>query len=121
MRSGLTRTPLGGRARPSSRGQEEADDEADRAADGDVLDAGQPDLPTGRLDDVEEDDDDDGEVGLAGREPDRGRRDAVQEDGDRQDGPEQVVVAAQPDHDRGADDEADDGAGERPQRGRHPR
>ena len=53
--------PRSGTARP----EQETDYEADREADGDVLDANQPDLPTDRLDQVEENEQHDREGCLA--------------------------------------------------------
>src|ERR1035438_5258244 len=48
--------------------EHQADPEADSEADRDVLDTDEPDLPADRLDDVEQDQDDDCERGLPGRE-----------------------------------------------------
>src|SRR5262249_6090872 len=57
----------------SSRPEEEADAEADRESDRDVLDADEADAPADRLDDVEEDEEHDREAGLARGERDRTR------------------------------------------------
>src|ERR1035441_2383975 len=53
--------------------EHQADPEADSEADRDVLDTDEPDLPADRLDDVEQDQDDDCERGLPGRERDHPR------------------------------------------------
>ncbi len=102
-----------GAARP----QDEADDQADGAADRDVADPDQADLPAGRLDQVEQDDDEDGEAGLARGEVDRRGSVSRDEGGERQRQPQGLMIGPDGDHRQPADDEAEDGTGERLGRG----
>ena len=63
---------MGQRASHAARPQEHADQEADRDTDQEILDANDPDLPAGRNDEVEHDDEQEAEGCLTGREADRG-------------------------------------------------
>ena len=65
-----------------------------------------PDLPAGRLNEVEQDEEDDGEAGLAGGERDRPRGVGGEQNRRRQHGPEHGLVGADRDHEARADDEA---------------
>ena len=91
---------VGGRQRlPHHRGRaarpdQETGEEADPGPDRDVLDADQPDLPADRVDQVEEDEDDDREGGLAGGEGDGAHRVGGEEDGERQQRPEDRRLGA---------------------------
>ena len=60
----------------AARPEQQADEQADAAADRDVLDAQQPDLPADGLDDVVKEHERQRERGLPGRERDRRRREA---------------------------------------------
>ena len=71
--------------------------DADPAADRDVLDPGEADLPAGGLNDVEEDDHHQGERGLAGGKRDHGGRDARYQDGQGQQHPQRHGMAPHPD------------------------
>ena len=86
--------------------EEQTDSEADAEADRDVLDAHEPNLPADRLNEVEEDEEDDGEPGLARRERDRPRRVGRKQDRKRQHGPQHALVRTDREHERGADDDS---------------
>ena len=91
--------------------EQQADAEADSEADRDVLDAHEPNAPAGRLDEVEEHEEDDGETRLPGRERNRPRRVRGEQDRNRQHAPEHELVCADCDHECRADDESDGGSG----------
>ena len=87
--SGTRRPGRRRRPRTTPRGQNSsADEQADRAADRDVLDPHHADLPADRHQQVEQDRDRDRERGLADRERRRARRVGGDEHGDRQRHPE---------------------------------
>ena len=93
--------------------EEEADPEADREADGDVLDANHPDPPANRLDDVEEHEEDDREARLSGRERDRTWGIGAEQDRNRQHAPQHRFVRPDADHEQRPDDDSDRGPRER--------
>ena len=66
-----------------------------------------PDRPADRVQQVEEDDDHDREAGLAGGEGDRPRRVGAEQDGEREDRPEQPGVGADREDEQPADDDPD--------------
>jgi hypothetical protein len=82
------------------------DDEAHRAPDGHVLDADQTDLPPGRADDVEENQQSHGEPGLTRCEGDRWRY-AGSKDRDREQHPQEFLVRSDEEHQQSADREPD--------------
>ena len=87
--------------------EQEAHHDTHAAADGDVLDPGQPNLPSGRLDDVEQDHHHRGERGLTGDERDHRRCDARNEHREREQHPEKGRVVGDTDHDDCADENAE--------------
>ncbi len=76
----------------AARPDKQADPEADGAAECDVLDAHEPDVPAAWLEDVEQDDERDREPRLTSRERDACRRKPGEQDRDRQQHPEHCRV-----------------------------
>ena len=90
----------------AARPEEQPDEEAHRAAERDVFDPQQPDTPSGRLDDVEQDHDRQRERGLSCGERDRRRGEAGEQDGRRKQEPQHRGVRADDREQRRRDDEA---------------
>ena len=114
----------GGGQRPSQRRrgapgpEEQTHDDAHTTPDGDVFDPGQSHLPADRLDDVEQDDHRQGEGTLPRCEADHRRCHARNEDGRREQHPQQDRVVRDAHHDGGADDHSERGAPDGAQGGR---
>ena len=87
--------------------EEQPDAETDRKADRDILDSNDADTPADRLDDVEEDEEDDGKAGLSRSERDRPRCVGGEQHGDRQHSPQHRLVRPDADDQERADDDAD--------------
>jgi hypothetical protein len=95
--------------------EQQPHDDTHGASDRDVLDPYDAHGPARGLEEVEQDQDRHGESGLPGREGDRRRGEAREQDGDGEQDPQQRGVRTDQVDQPAADDDADGGTGDRPQ------